>query len=112
MPKAINTHCPWSGKPVSDDSLTLYRNVTVGFCNTGCRDSFARVTAALDEAIANDATSLNSICPWSGKPVSDGVTATYLGHTVGFHDPAHRDKFQRAASMFDRAIQDQSGTAA
>lgn len=39
--KAINTHCPRSGKPVQQDSLTTYRGVVVGFCNAGCRDDFA-----------------------------------------------------------------------
>jgi len=36
----VNDTCPWSGKPVSADSLTLYRGKVVGFCNTGCRDKF------------------------------------------------------------------------
>jgi hypothetical protein len=36
----VNTHCPWSGEPVSADSLTLYKGKVVGFCNTGCRDKF------------------------------------------------------------------------
>ena len=36
----INETCPWSGKPVAADSLTLYRGQVVGFCNTGCRDKF------------------------------------------------------------------------
>lgn len=36
----INETCPWSGKPVSDDSLTRYKGQVVGFCNTGCRDKF------------------------------------------------------------------------
>ncbi len=35
-----NETCPWSGKPVSADSLTLYKGKVVGFCNTGCRDKF------------------------------------------------------------------------
>jgi hypothetical protein len=38
---AINTACPWSGKPIRDDSLTTYRGAVVGFCNPGCRDKFA-----------------------------------------------------------------------
>lgn len=42
MNKAINNFCPRSGKPVSDDSLTEYRGFTVGFCNPGCRDDFAK----------------------------------------------------------------------
>ncbi|MFK7892391.1 MAG: isochorismatase family protein [Granulosicoccus sp.] len=37
----INSRCPRSGGLVSEDSLTDYNGVTVGFCNTGCRDSFA-----------------------------------------------------------------------
>ena len=36
----INEVCPWSGKPVQADSLTVYDGQIVGFCNTGCRDKF------------------------------------------------------------------------
>ncbi|WP_106639710.1 glutathione S-transferase [Allosphingosinicella vermicomposti] len=48
---AVNELCPWSGKPVSADSLTLYRGAVVGFCNTGCRDKFEAATKAFDQAI-------------------------------------------------------------
>ena len=47
----INETCPWSGKPVSADSLTVYRGKVVGFCNTGCRDKFEAATRAFDGAI-------------------------------------------------------------
>ena len=47
----VNTHCPWSGDPVSADSLTLYRGKVVGFCNTGCRDKFETATRAFDPLI-------------------------------------------------------------
>ena len=47
----VNSHCPWSGEPVSADSLTLYRGKVVGFCNTGCRDKFEKATQAFDAAI-------------------------------------------------------------
>lgn len=47
----VNKVCPWSGKPVSADSLTLYKNKVVGFCNTGCRDKFEAATAAFDKVI-------------------------------------------------------------
>ena len=47
----VNQVCPWSGKPVSADSLTRYRGKVVGFCNTGCRDKFEAATSALDAAI-------------------------------------------------------------
>jgi len=48
---AINDVGPWSGKPVSADSLTTYRDHVVGFCNPGCRDKFDAATRAFDAAI-------------------------------------------------------------
>ena len=47
----INSVCPWSGDPVSGDSLTRYRGKVVGFCNTGCRDKFEAATQAFDAKI-------------------------------------------------------------
>ena len=47
----VNETCPWSGDPVSADSLTLYRGKVVGFCNTGCRDKFEIASRAFDAAI-------------------------------------------------------------
>jgi hypothetical protein len=47
----VNEVCPWSGKPVSADSLTLYKGKVVGFCKTGCRDEFDKATSAFDAAI-------------------------------------------------------------
>ena len=51
----VNTHCPWSGEPVSGDSLTRYRGEVVGFCNTGCRNKFEAAAKAFDAAIAGRA---------------------------------------------------------
>ena len=48
---AVNATCPWSGKPVSADSLTVYRGAVVGFCNPGCKDKFEAATGAFDAAI-------------------------------------------------------------
>ncbi len=48
----INTVCPWSGKPVAADSLTLYRGNVVGFCNPGCRDKFETAAGMFETAIA------------------------------------------------------------
>ena len=47
----VNSHCPWSGEPVSADSLTRYRGEVVGFCNPGCRDKFEAATRSFDQAI-------------------------------------------------------------
>lgn len=48
---AVNETCPWSGDPISADSLTLYKGQVVGFCNSGCRDKFEKATAAFDSAL-------------------------------------------------------------
>lgn len=47
----INSKCPWSGKPVSEDALALYRGFTVGFCNPGCRDKFVAATEMFDAIV-------------------------------------------------------------
>ena len=48
----VNMACPWSGKPVSPDSLMLYAGHVVGFCNPGCRDKFASAARAFNQMIA------------------------------------------------------------
>lgn len=48
---AVNETCPWSGKPVSVDSLTVYKGRTVGFCNPGCRDKFATAVSHFEAAL-------------------------------------------------------------
>lgn len=47
----INSHCPWSGKPISLDSTLQYRGQTVAFCNPDCRDKFATAMKLFDAAI-------------------------------------------------------------
>lgn len=49
--ESINTHCPWSGESIDLDSLTLYEGNVVGFCNTGCRDAFAKAIALLEQEL-------------------------------------------------------------
>ena len=51
--KAINDRCPWSGKPIREDSLSLYKGHVIGFCNPGCRDKFDAATGMFDERIAD-----------------------------------------------------------
>ena len=52
---AVNEACPWSGDPVSADSLTLYKGAVVGFCNTGCRDKFDKAVLAFEAALNKQA---------------------------------------------------------
>lgn len=47
----VNQVCPWSGDPVSADSLILFKGAVVGFCNTGCRDKFEKAASMFDAAI-------------------------------------------------------------
>ncbi|MCZ4340850.1 glutathione S-transferase [Sphingomonadaceae bacterium G21617-S1] len=54
---AVNERCPWSGDPISGDSLTLYKGQVVGFCNSGCRDKFEKATTAFDLALAAEPAS-------------------------------------------------------
>jgi hypothetical protein len=48
---AVNDFCPWSGKPIVPEALTLYNGAVVGFCNAECRDMFARAVAAFEDAL-------------------------------------------------------------
>jgi hypothetical protein len=51
LAECVNDVCPWSGDPVSADSLTRYKGQVVGFCNPGCRDKFEVATRAFDARI-------------------------------------------------------------
>ena len=49
---AVNTNCPWSGKPIQANSLAHYKNKVIGFCNPGCRDKFAAAPESFPEVIS------------------------------------------------------------
>ena len=49
----INTDCPWSGKPVRQDSLTEYKGRVVGFCNPGCKEKFESAVRHFEGALGN-----------------------------------------------------------
>ena len=44
--RTLNRLCPFSQRPVVANGMMDYRGGAVGFCNPGCRDSFARAVAA------------------------------------------------------------------
>lgn len=48
---AVNDTCPWSGKPIAADSLTLYNGAVVGFCDPECRDKFAKAIRSFEDAL-------------------------------------------------------------
>ena len=48
---------------------------------------------------------VNATCPWSGEPVREDSLTRYGGRVVGFCNPGCRDKFEKAASTFDAALE-------
>jgi hypothetical protein len=48
---AANETCPWSGNPITEDALTLFKGRTVGFCNSGCRDKFEQAVDHFEAAL-------------------------------------------------------------
>jgi hypothetical protein len=48
---------------------------------------------------------INANCPWSGEPVRADSLTRYNGRVVGFCNPGCRDKFEKAASAFDAAME-------
>jgi len=49
---------------------------------------------------------VNETCPWSGKPIAAESLTHKRGEVVGFCNPGCRDKFEKAASAFDAALQE------
>ena len=88
---AANETCPWSGKPVRPDGLTLYRGRVVGFCNPGCRDKFDAATTRFDAALDREAgPTLLALA--GARPVAPGLEDAVLvvvdaGVTAAFRQP-------------------------
>jgi YHS domain-containing protein len=47
---------------------------------------------------------INDVCPWSGDPIQADSLTRYKGEVVGFCNPGCRDKFEKAAILFDTSI--------
>lgn len=47
----VNDVCPWTGKPVSADALTLYKGRVVGFASRSARDAFLAAIVAFETAM-------------------------------------------------------------
>ena len=48
---------------------------------------------------------VTELCPGSGKPVAADSLTLYNGAVVGFCNPDCRDKFERALTHFEGALQ-------
>jgi len=47
---------------------------------------------------------INETCPWSGKPVNADALTRYRGQVVGFCNSGCRDKFEKAAGLFNALL--------
>ena len=74
----INETCPWSGKPVQADSLALYGDDVVGFCNPGCRDKFESAVRHFEEAKALSGGRIRQAMSEQGRPLEE-FTAEFEG---------------------------------
>ena len=74
----INETCPWSGKPVQADSLALYGDDVIGFCNPGCRDKFENAVRHFEEAKALSGGRIRQAMSEQGRPLEE-FTAEFEG---------------------------------
>jgi hypothetical protein len=70
------------------------------------RRRMARSAAAptAGSRVPHRADAVNSICPWTGKPISSAALTRYRGRVVGFGNPDALHEFERARRTFDAAI--------
>jgi len=61
---SINAKCPFSGSPIIESSLGLYKGLVVGFCNPGCRDKFVSDPSAWPDAVAYFNTLITEMDEW------------------------------------------------
>ena len=47
----VNDVCPLTGRPVSEEALTLYKGKVVGFADRAARDHFVATVVAFETAI-------------------------------------------------------------
>jgi YHS domain-containing protein len=111
----VNSECPVSGKPVDPAVTAEHEGKLVAFCCADCRAKFtadpAKFAAKLAPAPASpaapaqappvQASTVNTVCPVSGKPVDAAVTLLYEGRVVGFCCESCRTKFEKEPARFE-----------
>ncbi len=78
----INETCPWSGKPVQADSLALYGDNVVGFCNPGCRDKFESAIRHFEEAKGSSVERTRQAMSEEGRPLEEFVSVFEGRHGI------------------------------
>lgn len=67
-------------------------------------DRVRRRVASAGPRESNRTDAVNSVCPWTGKPVSSAALTRYRGRVVGFGNADSLHEFDRARRAFDAAI--------
>ncbi|MBE7184572.1 MAG: glutathione S-transferase [Methylobacterium mesophilicum] len=49
---ATSETCPWSAAPIAGNSLMLYKERVVGFCDPGCKSKFEAAVEHFEAALA------------------------------------------------------------
>ena len=78
----INETCPWSGKPVQADSLALYGDDVVGFCNPGCRDKFESAVRHFEKARASGVKHIRQAMSEEGRPLEEFTAEFEAGKDI------------------------------
>jgi galactose oxidase-like protein len=102
---AVNTTCPWSGKPVVAGATAEFEGRTVGFCCKSHRDRFVRtLTVGTDTADPLSKAQAQVYCPWSNRPVQRDAIVTLPTGSVGFCSRAHHDRYKYAVNYYSEII--------
>ena len=78
----INETCPWSGKLVQADSLALYGDNVVGFCNPGCRDKFESAVRHFEKARESSVEHIRQAMSEEGRPLEEFTTEIEAGKGI------------------------------
>ena len=78
----INETCPWSGKQVQADSLALYGDDVVGFCNPGCRDKFESAVRHFEKARASSVERTRQAMSEEGRPLEEFTAEFEAGNGI------------------------------
>ena len=78
----INETCPWSGNPVQADSLALYGDDVVGFCNPGCRDKFESAVRHFEEARASSGECTRQVVSEQVRPLEEFTAEFEAGQGI------------------------------
>lgn len=91
--KAVNSKCPFSGKPVDTAITFTHEGQTIAVCCDKCEAKAKKDPAAAAAKVTAD-TASNDKCPVSGKPV-DAAKVVKIEQEIGFCCDKCKAKFDK-----------------